>query len=207
MSASIECKYTPADISVNFMADPLIVSTGSQIIRPDEYSGPYSVTPNDQQQTLETANKMLMQNIVVAAAPSDWMFRASGEITVSTSSTTATSVKIITQSGQIKAGDVYWVSIRDKAGRRSGYFYGSDSICISTQDDHTNQSVHYYYGTVSQGIGKYGVYCSDISKYSGTSLTKKYAIYLSSKYSSSYSQTINGTFEYKVYKLKNPLVF
>lgn len=55
----------------------------------------------------------------------------SEEVTVSTTSTTVTNVKTIKLDTGWTAEDIIYIRIRDKAGKRNGYFYGSDNFVIN----------------------------------------------------------------------------
>lgn len=141
---------------------------------------------------------------------SNWTLLATQEFTVNTTSTTNTSVGDIelTLSDYNDPQTVLWVHIRDKAGKRNGYVYGSDTIffhyglayrnsnAISTRPiallyvDSSGRYVEY--------VGQYGVYGYRLYY---TSTNHYLQIY--SRYSSTYG-TIDGTFKVDVYKLTMP---
>ena len=41
-------------------------------VKPSDYSGPYTVTPSDQQQVLQTASRTLEDNIVIEPIPNNY---------------------------------------------------------------------------------------------------------------------------------------
>lgn len=141
---------------------------------------------------------------------SNWTLLATQEYTVSTTSTSNTSVGDIT----LTLGDyadpqtVLWVHIRDKAGKRAGYFYGSDTMFFHYQlaNGNTNslstRPVMVFYGNDSNnysgGATAYGVYPYRLYY---TSTYHYLDIY--SRYTASYG-TIDGTFKVEVYKLTMP---
>lgn len=150
---------------------------------------------------------------VAAVVPtsSSYTLLGSHEFTVNTSSTSAESVGTFTVPTTVWTKDrVIYVCIRDKAGKRAGYFYGTDNwfININVQTGSTSaftSGVRYIrrYSTssvfgqtqTSSNTG-YGVYAYSISN-AGT-------ITIYSRYSSSYSLTINGTYVVEVYALDLP---
>lgn len=133
--------------------------------------------------------------------------------TTSTTSTTATTVATWS-TGDRSIWDnrkIIYVRIRDTAGRRAGYFYGTDNFyqpylasagATSGQWNgavrniwriESNNSIGWRYGysTVS-----YGVY-SDVIYSDGR-------IRIQQRYHSSYSRTIDGTFKVEAYILEYP---
>lgn len=147
----------------------------------------------------------------VAPTASSYTLLGSHEFTVNTTSTSAASIGTFTVPTTVWTKDkAIYIRIRDKAGKRAGYFYGSDNWFInlnvetsSTSDfaaglryirRYSSSSVFdQYYGSGTTG---YGVYAYSIAK-NGT-------IKVYSRYSSSYSLTINGTYVVEVYTLDMP---
>ena len=141
---------------------------------------------------------------------SPWKLVHSEEVTANTSSTTATSLKSITISGIYTKAKIIYVRIRDKAGKRPGYFLGSDCFFINYQ--HANSSgsaltyagrlIHRYTSSSQYGMYSgatttgYGVYAYDINS------SGRLRIY--TRYNSNYSLTINGTYTVEVYTLDYP---
>ena len=130
------------------------------------------------------------------------------EISISTTSTGATLQTTIECGLEAYTKDrLVYVRIRDKAGKRNGYFLGTDNFFYNTRKannttydvdncaraliNRTNNSTFYGYTR-----DPYGVYAHSISN------TGQVRIY--SKYSSGYSGTIDGTYKVEVYTLDWP---
>lgn len=129
------------------------------------------------------------------------------DVTVNTSSTSATLVRNIYPSGIWSSDFMVYVKIRDKAGPRNGYFVGSDTWFLNPNPANgsgtnigqaakliTSKASGGNFSENAQGttVG-YGVFASYMSNAP--------AIDIYSRYSSSYSLTINGTYNVQVYKL------
>lgn len=142
---------------------------------------------------------------------SSWTLLHQEDITTSTTSTSASSIKSITGiTGAWDDSVIIYVRVRDKAGPRAGYFYGSDSFFInwqkangSTTAPTTAGRLIHRYSTSSQWgqyVGAtttaYGVYGYDINS------SGRVRIY--QRYNSNYSLTINGTYRVQIYKLTYP---
>lgn len=142
---------------------------------------------------------------------SSWTLLHQEDITTSTTGTSASSVKSITGiTGAWDDSVIIYCRIRDKAGARAGYFYGSDTFWInwqkangSTTAPTTAGRLIHRYSTSSQWgqyVGAtttaYGVYGYDINS------SGRVRIY--QRYSSNYSLTINGTYRVQIYKLTYP---
>jgi len=143
---------------------------------------------------------------------SPWTKLAEQDFTVSTSSTTATAV------GTFRCGSVAWTSakivyvrVRDKAGPRNGYFYGSDVFFINIYaanggSSNLTSGPGYslrkaangnWASTLLTGSGSgYGVY--------GAVITPDGDVKIESRYSSGNSLTIDGTYHVEVYTLEWP---
>lgn len=130
----------------------------------------------------------------------------STEITANTTSTTAVNLgNIVVPSAWIQSKMIY-VRIRDKAGKRSGYFYGSDNWIFNANlaNGTTNATsliarMITRYTTDNQWAGysgSYGIYVYDINT-SGR-------IRFSTRYHETYSLTINGTYIFEVYAVEWP---
>ena len=150
---------------------------------------------------------------VAAVAPtaSSYTLLGSHEFTVSTTSTSAASVGTFTVPTTVWTKDkAIYVCIRDKAGKRAGYFYGTDNwfINLNVQTGSTSaftaglryirrySSSSVFGQTQTSSTTGYGVYAYSIAK-NGT-----IAVY--SRYNSTYSLTINGTYVVEVYTLDLP---
>lgn len=132
---------------------------------------------------------------------------ASKEIDVTTSSTTATVATAIDipDADKVFADNMILVVCRDKAGKRNGYFWGSiglycaePNISLAT----VKESPDIFYADGNGIINKMhfnaGVFVTKIDSRSSGSVE------ISSKYSSSYSRTIDGTFVCEVYAIPYP---
>ena len=140
------------------------------------------------------------------------------EVTANTTSTTAAKITTIQFDSELYTADAFiYVKIRDKAGKRSGYFYGSDTFYLNVyaakkaSSSLTSVAPIILYSFDSNGNIKmspttnnsmynnassaYGVYAQ--------ALTASYGINIYQKYSST-SGTINGTYKVEVYFLKWP---
>ena len=104
-----------------------------------------------------------------------------------------------------------WIHIRDKAGKRAGYFYGSDTIYFKAEPTYPSSSFNLggyvmyvvvndsgnYEGSTADSSGNYvyGVY--------GT-VDGSYGLRLYTRYNASNSKTIDGTYVVDVYLLTPP---
>ena len=141
-----------------------------------------------------------------AGSGSDWTLLATQEFTVNTTSTTQFSIGTIDLSSywsNISAGDFIWISTRDKAGTRNGYFYGADHLFVlmsgESHPSNANPPGYYYKydnNAYVRNNGTYGIYPYSISN--------SYVLNLNAKYNSSYTGAIDGTFKVSVYKLTMP---
>ncbi len=141
-----------------------------------------------------------------ASGGSSWTKVAETTYTVSTTSTSA-SIVATWETGEsaIWTSEKFvYVRIRDTAGARAGYFYGSDQFFVinSTSSTSITVSGRFYirYSTVtthttaaSNGITGYGVFADTI--YSDG------RIRIRSRYDSSSSLTIDGTYKVEAYLL------
>lgn len=146
---------------------------------------------------------------------SSWTLLGSKEQAVTTASTSASSATTISiGSAAWTHSKIIYVRIRDKAGPRAGYFYGSDTFFINVQSANGSQSqctnaarfIHRYTTSTSGEPGwsqtaytsttGYGVYAYGI--------TAAGAVKIYRRYNSSSSLTINGTYVIEVYSLDYP---
>ena len=143
--------------------------------------------------------------------PSAYTKLGSHEFTINQTSTSATSIGAftITPATDIWTSEkIIFISIRDKAGKRNGYFLGTDNLIMnqhpangSSDGAVTNIARMLYkvevdgsYATYANGT--YGVYVYDINS---TGRIRVYA-----RYNGTNSLTINGTFVVDVYALDYP---
>lgn len=137
---------------------------------------------------------------------SNWTLLGSKEMTISTTSTSNTNQGDITCSGAFTKDDIIWVRVRDKAGKRAGYMYGTDTFFLNSNNANGSTSTYstkatevIRYSTSSQWAcytGNYGVY--------GYSISSAGKILIYSRYNSNNTLTINGTYVIEVYKLTLP---
>ena len=133
---------------------------------------------------------------------------SSSELTVKTTSTSAASAGTVALGSSAYTKDkIIWVNIRDKSGKRAGYFFGSDAFFVNyykadglTSTLSVPAIVLYRYTTSSAlaaTAGQYGVYGYSINS-SGTLTIRR-------RYNSSYSLTIDSTYVIKVYAVTPPI--
>ena len=148
---------------------------------------------------------------------SDYTLIASEEVEVDTTSTTATTlVEIPTPEGQDMFDAMYYIRIRDKAGKRAGYYYGADTWIVNQMKANGTSSFFQMCPTILYAVNSSGKFVGGANSSTGyaTSGGSAYGVYVSSiliggsiriqaKYSSSLG-TISGTFSIEVYKLKWP---
>lgn len=143
---------------------------------------------------------------IAKSGGSNWELVGSGEFTISTTSTTDEAVGNVSISNlsSFGANDIIWVHIRDKAGKRNGYFYGSDHIFLNVTKANGSESSITGFASVTIYVnsggtyqvasgGTYGVKATQVS-FANSNTTIK------ARYFSTYG-TINGTFKCDVYKL------
>lgn len=138
---------------------------------------------------------------------SPWTLIKEQEFSVSTTSSSAATAATIACGSAISTKDkIVWVHIRDTAGARDGYFFGSDAFFINCRK--ANGSTNTFAApallciryTTTYGFdgtaGQYGIYAYSISS-TGSLIIRR-------RYNSTYSLTINGTFKASIYTLDLP---
>ena len=136
------------------------------------------------------------------SAASSWTKVAETSYQVSTTQTSAKTVATwATGHSELLTDEKFvYVRIRDTAGKRAGYFYGSDNCFTSKSMGPrliTRVSSDGEYASVSYGSNTgYGVYADMI--YSDGSIRIRRC------YSANYSLTIDGTYKVEVYLLDPP---
>lgn len=144
---------------------------------------------------------------------SAWTKIAEASYDVNMTGTTSTTVATLeTGHSEIWTSDKWvYVRIRDTAGKRNGYFYGSDNFSynlnpVNNRTATTSITAVYHYIT-RYSDNQFAVY--------GTNGTSGYGVYadtiysdgrvrIRSRYNSSNSLTINGTYKVEVYTLDTP---
>lgn len=138
---------------------------------------------------------------------SEWTHIGSTELTVNTTSTSAASAGTISCGSTAADKDaIIYVRIRDKEGKRAGYFAGSDAYFMNYNKANASTSAFavpavmcYRYTTSSAWAGtagQYGVY--------GYSISNAGVVTIRRRYNSNYSLTINSTYQVDVFKLTYP---
>lgn len=146
--------------------------------------------------------------IAAASGGSSWTKVAETSYQVSTTGTTAATVATwATGHSEIWTTEkILYVRVRDTAGKRAGYFYGSDNFFTGVFSGTSNSAgvrfVTYYsdsgaYGkSASNSTSGYGVYADTV--YSDGELR------IRRRYHSGNSLTIDGTYKVEVYLLDPP---
>lgn len=143
---------------------------------------------------------------------SNWTLVASKELTYNTTSTSSALIEWW-DTGHTEiwtSSNILYIRIRDKAGKRTGYFFGSDNFFINPYEsfkpgsasstisarftEYVDSSGYYSTGNHSGTTG-YGVYAQSIEEDG--------QIRLQGRYSSTYG-TVNGTYSIEVYTLSMP---
>ena len=138
---------------------------------------------------------------------SNWTLLGSTELTVNTTSTSAASAGTISCGATAADKDaIIYVRVRDKEGKRAGYFAGSDAFFMNYNKANGSTSAFavpavlcYRYTTSSAWAGtagQYGVY--------GYSISNAGVVTIRRRYNSNYSLTINSTYQVDVFKLTYP---
>lgn len=139
---------------------------------------------------------------------SSYTLITSKEVTVNTTSTSAASATTLALgSSNYRSDKIIYVKIRDKAGKRAGYFYGSDTFFFNYQAANNSTSnltyaaraIHRYSSDsvwstyIPSTTTGYGVY--------GYSIASNGTLNIYRRYNSNYSLTINGTYLVEAYVL------
>lgn len=131
---------------------------------------------------------------------------ATAEFAVNTTSTTATAVGTISAGADaVDENSIIVVSVRDKAGKRNGYFFGSDAWFENFQKANGSTSTLTAGGRQGLYVNSSGNFASASASYGvyGYSITNAGVVTIRRRYNSSYG-TINGTFVCTVYKVSYP---
>lgn len=127
---------------------------------------------------------------------------AETEIEANVTSTSATQLTTITLPEDY-SDKLLWVSVRDKAGKRTGYYYGSDSI-INRSKDAGGTVASNTIGRIGYKLASYGVASVQNSRGIGPTTFDGTTITISGAYNSFDTSTIDGTFHIEVYTLDWP---
>jgi len=174
-----------------------ITANGTYSAEDDDADGYSSVTVN-----------------VPSSAASSWTKIAETSYQVSTTSTSAETVDTwATGHSELWTGDkIVYVRIRDTAGKRLGYFYGTDTWFMNYQLKNDTSLGSAYSGSLTAiwAYSRTGAYM-----YRHGYATTGYGVYadrfyrngsvqISKRYNSTYSLTIDGTYKVEVYLLDPP---
>ena len=185
-----------------------------------KYKGYTIATVENTTKTLTTQGKYLEGNITFTdvssggggggGSESNYTLVGSAEFTVSSTATSASSIGTVPCFQNLKDTKcIIYVRVRDKAGKRDGYFYGSDCFFLNTNAANNNTTaqmnaakyIHRYNsGWNAYSCGSttgYGVYAYSINSDGN-------AVNVYRRYNSTYSTKIDGTYTVEVYKLTFP---
>lgn len=132
-----------------------------------------------------------------------WKLLGTTSITTSSTSTSATAVGTVTLSSAWTSAKIIYVRVKDRAGKRAGYFYGHDTYFTNFRIKNGSTSTlttgaHMTYAYTSGNAwyeysGQYGVY--------GYSISSAGVVTIRRRYNSTYSLTIDGTYDVEVWAL------
>lgn len=153
----------------------------------------------------------LIDSIVTGGGSSAWTKLGEKDIEVSTTSTSAGSATTIScGSAAVTKDKIIYVRVRDKAGKRAGYFLGSDTFFINTNKANGSTSAQttaariiHRYSTSNQYAIYVGATTTGYGVY-GYSITNAGVVNIYRRYNSNYSLTIDGTYHIDVYVLDYP---
>ena len=176
-----------------------IIENGTYFAEDDDADGYSEVTVN-----------------VPSSAASSWTKVAETSYQVNTTSTSVTKVATWeTGHSEIWTSDKWvYVRIRDTAGKRNGYFYGTDTFFANYTSKNNPSTagvgecdgmLRNVYSVSSDGVyeWRYGYSMSGHGVYADY-VYNDGRIRIQSRYNSSYSKTINGTYKVEVYLLDPP---
>lgn len=147
-----------------------------------------------------------MFDTLSGGAGSSYKLLASKAFTVNTTSTTSIDVGTIEAPGAYTSDSIIYVKIRDKAGKRNGYFLGSDSIFFNPYPANgTGTSPATVGGKTAFNVnsqGKFSANSPQLGVYP-YNIPSDGTITIKASYNSQYG-TINGTYVVEVYALSWP---
>ncbi len=151
------------------------------------------------------------QTTGTGSGSSSWKLLGSTNVTVNSTSTSAASAGTINIGSEVvNKSKIIYVRVRDKAGKRAGYFLGSDAFFINYQKANNSTSALTYAGRLIHRYStssQYGTYVGSTSTGYGVygySITNAGVVNIYRRYNSNYSLTINGTYHVEVYALDYP---
>lgn len=150
-------------------------------------------------------------DVAVAGSGSSWTKVAEKTYTTSYTNTSGSTVETWqTGHSELWTSDkIVYVRIRDTAGKRKGYFYGSDTFFMNMYPKNGSTSTTsstgtlieiWSYTTGGQFANRYGYSTTGYGVYADT-FSNSGDIRIRQRYNSTYSLTINGTYKVEVYLL------
>lgn len=195
--------------SAGFISGGSKTGTAVSVSASELVSGTKSITENGT--GIDVTNYASVDVSVSGGGSSNVTLIASTELVVSTSSTSQTGLGNITGTANARtANAIVYVRVRDKAGKRQGYFYGSDTFFLEayvangiTNAENRGVKTILTYNSSGQfvpylttGTSGYGVFPNSI--YSQGNI----AMY--ARYDATYSGTIDGTYAVDVFLIETP---
>ena len=140
-----------------------------------------------------------------SSAASSWTKVAETTYQVSTTGTSIATVATWATGHSEIWTDSKWVyvRIRDTAGKRAGYFYGSDQLFVAYPTTATSTTLAARFSLMYTSSGAYGATISSYGVYADA-LYSDGSIRIRKRYHSSNSLTIDGTYKVEVYLLDPP---
>lgn len=144
----------------------------------------------------------------ITAVPSVKLLYSTDKAANTSNTSNQSLITLTPGSGAWNKAKLIWVTIRDKAGARNGYFYSSDSFFTNYRAKNGSTSsaegvclLHNYNNNAFNAYmyassAAYGVFAYTIASNGN--------IEIRTRYNRTYSRTINGTYEIKVYAVDFP---
>lgn len=129
------------------------------------------------------------------------------EVNASTTSTSAVLISdsITIDTSSLSTSKMVYVKVRDKAGKRNGYFYGTDMWFLwnmnGTTDFYPAKQIYRY---TSNTISAYAPGTSTFYGVYVTNIDSAGALTIYARYNSNYTLTIDGTYSIDIYTLEWP---
>lgn len=178
------------------------------------YKGAEIAALENETKTLKTGGTWLEGDITiedVTAGGSSYTLLGEHTYTVNTTSTQAANTGTINcGSAASTAAKMIYVRVRDTAGPRNGYFYGSDAFFINVSKGNGSTSTLTAAARIIHRLatgGTWGQYqAGSTTGYGvyGYSVSNAGAVVIRQRYNSNYSLTIKGTYKVEVYALDWP---